>query len=84
MHILYNIHKISYEEEKTHSFSEELIKCRTLALKLAKNNIKQNNIASMISLTVCDLCIGRLLRWLLAAAGPILGAWGSAMVVFWT
>ena len=68
-------------KKKTHSFSEALIKCLTLALKLAKNNIKQNSIASMVSLTVCDLRIGLLLRWL--AAGPPLGGGGatSAMVV---
>jgi stalled ribosome alternative rescue factor ArfA len=69
-------------EKKTHSFSETPIKCRTLALKLAKNNIKQNSIASMISLIVCDLRIGLLLRWL-AAAAPPLGACCSAMVFFW-
>jgi hypothetical protein len=40
----------------------------------------------MISLIVCDLRIGLLLRLLLLAAAPPLGggAWGSAMVFgFW-
>ena len=77
-----NIHnnKLWGKEKKTHSFSEALIKCRTLALKLAKNNIKQNSIASMVSLTVCDLRIGLLLRWL--AAGPPLGACSAMVFIF--
>ena len=69
-------------KKKTHSFSETLIKCLTLALKLAKNNMKQNSIASMVSLTVCDLRIGLLLRWLLAAGPPLGGGGATSAMVF--